>query len=117
MTVDHIEPRVRRPDLALAPSNLQTLCNRCHGQAKQHHERTAGDPMQGGSSAAGWPADPAHPWNLASSAPPAARLAPAGTVPGQLPRPAGNSPYGQKRGSSHPTRVFLTNIKPQRSSK
>lgn len=75
MTVDHIEPRSRRPDLALAPSNLQTLCGPCHGQAKQHHERTAGDVLASGSSSSGWPSDPGHPWNLAAGAAPAARLA------------------------------------------
>lgn len=76
MTVDHIEPRYRRPDLALEPSNLQTLCGPCHGRAKQHHERTAGDVLEGGASSTGWPKDPGHPWNLAAGAAPAARLAP-----------------------------------------
>lgn len=76
MTVDHVKPRSQRPDLALDPANLQTLCGRCHGQAKQAHELAAGDVMASGSSSSGWPIDPGHPWNLAASAPPAARLAP-----------------------------------------
>jgi len=86
MTVDHIEPRSRRPELALDPANLQTLCGTCHGQAKQAHELAAGDVMAGGSSSSGWPVDPGHPWNLAASAPAAARLAP--------PRPS-NDPRGR----------------------
>ena len=30
--VDHIEPRKKRPDLALKPSNLQVLCSSCHSR-------------------------------------------------------------------------------------
>lgn len=75
MTVDHKLPRSLRPDLALDPTNLQTLCGQCHGLAKQHHEATAGDVLAGGSSSSGWPVDPRHPWNLAAGATPAARLA------------------------------------------
>ena len=30
LEVDHIEPRERRPDLALTLDNLQTLCRECH---------------------------------------------------------------------------------------
>lgn len=33
--VDHKIPRHKRPDLALAMSNLQTLCTRCHTSTKQ----------------------------------------------------------------------------------
>ena len=29
--VDHILPRSKRPELALSESNLQALCQRCHG--------------------------------------------------------------------------------------
>lgn len=29
--VDHVEPRTERPDLALEPSNLRTLCVSCDG--------------------------------------------------------------------------------------
>ena len=76
MTVDHVTPRSVRPDLALDPNNLQTLCSQCHGQAKQHHERKAGDVLAGGSTVEGWPADPAHPWNMPATAPAQARLTP-----------------------------------------
>ena len=30
--VDHIEPRLKRPDLALDITNLQTLCSKCHSK-------------------------------------------------------------------------------------
>ena len=30
--VDHIEPRDKRPDLKLTLSNLQSLCDGCHGK-------------------------------------------------------------------------------------
>lgn len=86
MTVDHVEPRARRPDLAMDPANLQTLCSQCHGQAKQHHERADGDVLAGGSSSNGWPVDPGHPWNLPRGAAPGARLAPK--------RPAVEATYG-----------------------
>lgn len=76
MTVDHVIPRRLRPDLACDPGNLQSLCGPCHGSAKQHHERTAGDVLATGSSSSGWPVDPGHPWNMAATAAPAARLAP-----------------------------------------
>jgi hypothetical protein len=111
MTVDHREPRSRRPDLALAPSNLQTLCSRCHGQAKQHHERTAGDVMAGGSSAAGWPVDPGHPWNLAASAPPGARLAPKPPAPAPSGPPRGNKPGDLKNRPSNADSRFFANRK------
>jgi hypothetical protein len=87
MTVDHIQARRIRPDLALEPGNLQTLCATCHSSAKQAHERSAGDVMAGGSSSTGWPADPGHPWNLPASASPAARLAPKRPSPGRPYRP------------------------------
>ena len=74
MTVDHVIPRSLRPDLQSDPGNLQTLCSQCHGQAKQHHERVEGDTLRGGSTPAGWPLDPAHPWNLPATAPAQARL-------------------------------------------
>lgn len=76
MTVDHVIRRADRPDLALDPANLQTLCGSCHGSAKQHHERTAGDVLATGSSSSGWPVDPSHPWNLNAGAAPAVRLSP-----------------------------------------
>jgi len=76
MTVDHVIARSLRPDLALDPSNLQTLCSQCHGLAKQHHERAAGDVFAGGSTGAGWPVDPGHPWNMGNAGPAAARLLP-----------------------------------------
>lgn len=88
MTVDHIKRRSMFPELALDPANLQTLCGTCHGQAKQAHELAAGDVLASGSSSSGWPVDPGHPWNLAASAAPAARLAP--------PRPQ-NDPRGRFR--------------------
>lgn len=96
MTVDHKIPRAVRPDLALEPTNLQTLCGPCHGQAKQHHERTAGDVLASGSSSSGWPVDPGHPWNLGAGASPAARLAPIRAVPAPRHRPAANAATGPK---------------------
>ena len=30
--VDHIQPRDKRPDLKLTLSNLQSLCDQCHGR-------------------------------------------------------------------------------------
>ena len=42
-SVDHIEPRSKRPDLALEPSNLQVLCRRCHNSTKQAMERRGAD--------------------------------------------------------------------------
>ena len=30
--VDHIKPRLERPDLAFSPSNLRPLCKSCHGK-------------------------------------------------------------------------------------
>jgi hypothetical protein len=102
MTVDHIKPRSERPELALAPSNLQTLCATCHGSAKQSHERNAGNPLAGGTSSTGWPIDPRHPWNRGAAAAPlaaAAKSAPAAPAA----RPIGrhnpqNRPTGQKTG-------------------
>lgn len=32
LTVDHVVPIARAPDLALDPDNLRTLCRRCHGR-------------------------------------------------------------------------------------
>jgi 5-methylcytosine-specific restriction endonuclease McrA len=29
---DHIQPRNKRPDLALTPANIQTLCHSCHSK-------------------------------------------------------------------------------------
>ena len=87
MTVDHVIPRRLRPDLAADPGNFQTLCGPCHGSAKQHHERTAGDVLASGSSSAGWPIDPAHPWNLDAGAPPAVRLSPKRGSDGRRYRP------------------------------
>jgi 5-methylcytosine-specific restriction endonuclease McrA len=37
--VDHIKSRKSRPDLAMEPSNLQTLCAHCHNSIKQRHEK------------------------------------------------------------------------------
>nr|BDD44149.1 HNH endonuclease [bacterium] len=36
--VDHITPVRERPDLRLAPDNLQSLCKRCHDSVKQREE-------------------------------------------------------------------------------
>lgn len=33
LTVDHIIPRTKAPELAYDPENLRTLCRRCHGRA------------------------------------------------------------------------------------
>ncbi|MFD2234812.1 HNH endonuclease [Phaeospirillum tilakii] len=65
--VDHILPRRQRPDLALALSNLRTLCSICDNQS--HREKRTG--AQGreerfvvrGCDASGRPIDPKHPWN------------------------------------------------------
>jgi len=38
-SVDHIEPRSKRPDLALEPSNLAVICTSpCHNSTKQRME-------------------------------------------------------------------------------
>lgn len=40
LEVDHVIPIAVRPDLRLAPSNLQTLCRRCHKRKTDHDART-----------------------------------------------------------------------------
>jgi len=65
--VDHIEPRRLRPDLALALSNLRTLCPTCDNQG--HREKRGGGVSRieqfvvKGLDPAGRPLDPAHPWH------------------------------------------------------
>jgi len=99
MTVDHIQPRRRRPDLALDPGNLQTLCATCHSSAKQRHENAAGDVLAGGSSSSGWPADPGHPWNLPANSSPAARLAPKRAAAGRPYAPGAKNAVGPGKGA------------------
>lgn len=36
--VDHIKPRRTHPELALEPSNLQSLCDECHGRKTRRGE-------------------------------------------------------------------------------
>ena len=46
-SVDHIEPRSKRPDLALEPSNLAVLHKLCHDSTKQRIEKNAHKPEIG----------------------------------------------------------------------
>jgi hypothetical protein len=107
MTVDHIRPRAERPDLALSPANLQTLCDTCHGQAKQAHERNAHDPLAGGTSATGWPVDPRHPWNGG-----AGRAAPAKS-PARVPVSASGAPARRGQGTLRPPAWPIHHAGPQ----
>jgi 5-methylcytosine-specific restriction enzyme A len=65
--VDHKIPLEQRPDLALDPKNLQSLCKPCHS-AKTLAEVT-GRPVKRsrskiwGFTPDGLPKDPNHPWN------------------------------------------------------
>jgi len=43
LDVDHIQPFARRPDLALDPSNLRTICRTCHNRKRT---RTRGKPKR-----------------------------------------------------------------------
>ena len=42
LTVDHVVPIARAPDLALEPANLRTLCRRCHGRVDGPRARETG---------------------------------------------------------------------------
>lgn len=42
--VDHIKPRIQFPELAMAASNLQVLCEHCHNSVKRTHEVRANVP-------------------------------------------------------------------------
>ena len=54
-SVDHIKPRRLYPALALAPSNLQSLCKACHDGWKQVLERNEHKPQTGlDGFPAGW---------------------------------------------------------------
>jgi 5-methylcytosine-specific restriction endonuclease McrA len=56
--VDHIKPRREFPELALALSNVRTLCINC--DAKRHAEKGG---RVYGAALDGTPLDPDHPWN------------------------------------------------------
>lgn len=65
--VDHIASIHARPDLALALSNLRTLCPMHDNQA--HREKPKGNRQRDarfvirGADASGTPLDPGHPWH------------------------------------------------------
>jgi 5-methylcytosine-specific restriction endonuclease McrA len=65
--VDHKKPRRLRPDLALDPRNLQTLCDGDHESVKKHHEHDDRHPLGGGVDASGRPLAGSHPWNRAGN--------------------------------------------------
>ena len=65
--VDHIQPTLTRPDLALSLANLRSLCNRCDNQA--HREKWQGRGAARvekfvvvGCDANGMPLDTKHHW-------------------------------------------------------
>lgn len=65
--VDHIHGITERPDLALALSNLRTLCPACDNQA--HREKRSNDKIKRnarfvikGCDSNGTPLDKDHPW-------------------------------------------------------
>lgn len=58
--VDHVTPHKGNRDLFFDRSNLQALCARCHGAAKQREERQGFASVIGED---GWPTDPRHPAN------------------------------------------------------
>lgn len=60
--VDHIKPRRLFPELELEPTNLRTLCARCH------NTHSATQYSAHGCDADGWPTDPTHPWNAGEEA-------------------------------------------------
>lgn len=49
MNVDHIKPRVRYPELALTPSNLQVLCAQCN-EGKGNRYETDWRKQEGGNA-------------------------------------------------------------------
>lgn len=65
--VDHKQPRRLRPDLALDPRNLQTLCDGDHESVKKHREADDRHPLGGGVDVSGRPLAGAHPWNRAGN--------------------------------------------------
>ena len=65
--VDHKKPRRQRPDLALDPRNLQTLCDADHESVKKHIEADDRHALGGGVDASGRPLAGSHPWNRAGN--------------------------------------------------
>lgn len=65
--VDHVKPRRERPDLALDPRNLQTLCDGDHESVKKHIEADDRHALGGGVDASGSPLAASHPWNRAGN--------------------------------------------------
>jgi 5-methylcytosine-specific restriction endonuclease McrA len=59
--VDHVQPRLVRPDLALTATNLRGLCVLC--DARRHAEKGQARALKVGADANGWPTDPSHHWN------------------------------------------------------
>jgi 5-methylcytosine-specific restriction endonuclease McrA len=63
--VDHIIARKDRPDFALDPANLRTLCATHDNQA--HREKGSRSAVRaerfGGCDVTGMPLDKGHPWN------------------------------------------------------
>lgn len=66
-TVDHKQRRRDRPDLALDPRNLQTLCDTCDDSTKRHIEEDDRHPLGGGVDSSGSPLSGKHPWNRAGN--------------------------------------------------
>lgn len=65
--VDHKKPRRERPDLALDPGNLQTLCDLDHESTKKHIEADDRHALGGGVDASGCPIAGSHPWHRAGN--------------------------------------------------
>ena len=65
--VDHVKRRRDRPDLALDPRNLQTLCHACDDSTKRHIEEDDRHPLGGGVDEGGSPLSGNHPWNRAGN--------------------------------------------------
>lgn len=65
--VDHVQSRAVRPDLALEPDNLRTLCHACHSRKTARQDHAFGRAPKSGPAAdcdqAGDPVDRNHPWN------------------------------------------------------
>lgn len=58
--VDHIDAHRGDEIKFFDPTNLQSLCKRCHDSVKQQLEKSG---VLRGCSTAGWPLDPNHHWN------------------------------------------------------
>ena len=61
--VDHIVPIRLAPERRLDTSNLRVLCSTCHNSHTARSEQNARRGYALDSDRAGFPTDPAHPWN------------------------------------------------------